>query len=87
MMLATQYSQYLLEIYEKNIYSFSQIVEQKTTFTTYSENDSMEEHIRDFKSNMEGILLTDNKTYIDIKSPREYFRTTLVSSHRNINRP
>lgn len=87
MMLATQYSQYLLGLYEKNISSFSESVERKTTFTTYSENDSMEEHIRDFKSNMKGVLLTDNKTYVDVKSPREYFRTTLVSSHRNINRP
>lgn len=87
MMIATQYSQYLIKIYERNIEKFHQNAEKKTTFITYSENDSMEEHIRDFKSNMKGVLISNNKTYVDIKSPREYFRTTLVSNKLKINRP
>ena len=60
---------------------------RSTTFNTYSKDSSIEELIRDFKSNMERILISNNKTYVNIKSPREYFRTHLVSSKRSINRP
>ena len=80
LLTATQYTQYLLSIYEKNIEIFHQTSEKKTTFNIYSNEDSIEQHIRDFKSNMERFVITDNKTYINTKSPREYFRTTLVSN-------
>jgi len=58
-----------------------------STFTTYDKDASIEELIRDFKSNMKRFLITNNKTYSNIKSPREYFRTHLVSNKRSINRP
>lgn len=86
-LICTQYSEFLVNFYEKNLSKLSQTPLKSTTFNTYSEEASIEELIRDFKSNMERILLTNNKTYLNIKSPREYFSTHLVSSRRSINRP
>jgi NADH:ubiquinone oxidoreductase subunit D len=86
-LICTQYLEYLIKFYEKNINSFCEIKKQTSTFTTYSKNSSMEELIRDFKANMEGFLITNNKTYTNVESPRGYFGTHLVSSKRSINRP
>jgi NADH:ubiquinone oxidoreductase subunit D len=86
-MICTQYLEYLLNFYEKNFNLLTQFSSHKSTFTTYSSEASMEELIRDFKSNMEGYLITNNKTYLNIESPRGYFGVHCVSSKRSINRP
>jgi len=62
-------------------------IQRQTTFNTYTKDASMEEIILDFKANMEGFLITNNKTYLNIESPRGYFGTHLVSHKRSINRP
>jgi NADH:ubiquinone oxidoreductase subunit D len=86
-MVCTQYLEYLIKLYERNFKALSQNYNRNTTFTTYSNEASMEELIRDFKSNMEGYLISNNKTYTNIESPRGYFGTHCVSSKRSINRP
>jgi len=86
-LICTQYLEYLIKFYEKHKHNLIQNVQRATTFLTYDKDASMEELIRDFKSNMEGYLITNNKTYINIESPRGYFGTHLVSNKRSINRP
>ena len=86
-MVCTQYLKYLIKFYEKNNEIFSQITIRNTTFTTYSKESSIEETIRDFKSNMKRYLITNNKTYLNIESPKGYFETHCVSNKRSINRP
>lgn len=85
-MVCTQYLKYLIKFYEKNLTCLPD-VNRKTTFTTYSEESSIEELIKDFKSNMKRYLITNNKTYLNIESPKGYFDTHCVSSKRSINRP
>ena len=87
MLVCTQYIKYLIKFYEKNYEWLNLNIQRGTTFNTYSDDSSIEELIRDFKSNMKRFLITNNKTYVNIKSPREYFRTHLVSHRRSINRP
>ena len=86
-MVCTQYLKYLIKLYEKNIKQLDHNYSKNTTFTTYSEDASIEELIRDFKSNMKSYLISNNKTYTNIESPKGYFDTHCVSSKRSINRP
>jgi NADH-quinone oxidoreductase subunit D len=85
-MVCAQYLEYLIKFYEKNFVLFK-TQNISSTFKTYSQESSMENLIRDFKSNMEGYLIGNNKTYLNIESPRGYFGTHCVSSQRSINRP
>lgn len=86
-MICAQYLKYLVKLYERNAKSFTQDYHQNPTFNTYFENSSIEELIRDFKSNMKSILITNNKSYLNIESPKGYFETHCVSNKRSINRP
>ena len=86
-MVCTQYLKYLIKLYERNFKELNTKHSRSTTFTTYSKDASIEELIRDFKSNMKRFLITNNKTYLNIESPKGYFDTHCVSSKRSINRP
>ena len=86
-MICTQYLKYLIKLYERNFKKLTQNYNKNTTFITYSNESSIEELIRDFKSNMKRYLISNNKTYTNIESPKGYFDTHCVSSKRSINRP
>ena len=87
-MLCTQYLKYIIKLYEKNNYLLDEVESSRSsTFHTYSNESSIEDTIKDFKSNMKSYLIANNKTYLNIESPKGYFETHCVSNKRSINRP